>query len=126
MRFVHKSRFLLLAAAMLMVLAGCDQSEQNFGFQPGDDLIIQGPSTTSSIPSTLRYNVRAPTVNKDYTWTVEPNSSAETAPVDRNDDGTPDAGFIDVTVTDAPEDSVITISVDDGQEYTGETTLTIE
>lgn len=126
MCFVRKSFSLLFTIALVMILAGCDQSEQNFDFRPGDNLIIQGPSTTSSVPTTLRYNVRAPTANKDYTWTVEPNSAAETSPVDRNDDGNPDAGFIDVTVTDAPDDNTIVISVDDGQEYTGETTLTIE
>jgi uncharacterized surface protein with fasciclin (FAS1) repeats len=72
---LRTSLFMILAVALVAV--GCDQSEQNVGFTPGDTYRITigsaagGASTASaSIPDTVSYYVEGYTTRKDYTWTV--------------------------------------------------------
>lgn len=77
----HRSNilpFLLLAGAL--ILTGCDQSAQNVEFSSGDSYIINfsgsaggdygTAANTVVVPDTVDYFVKAYTVEKDYTWTV--------------------------------------------------------
>jgi len=80
---------LLLAGALVVTVTACDQSEQNFELQEGDQLTIGGPATATvpnydstaylkaednpskSVQSdTAQYFVRAFTVNQTYNWSV--------------------------------------------------------
>lgn len=63
--------------AVAFVAMGCDQSEQNVGFTPGDSYRITigsaagGATTTAaSIPDTVNYYVEGFTTDKEYSWTV--------------------------------------------------------
>lgn len=63
--------------AVALVAVGCDQSEQNVGFTPGDSYRITIGSAaggadplTASIPDTVSYYVEGFTTEKDYTWAV--------------------------------------------------------
>ena len=97
---------LLLALLLVGSLAACDFGEQNFDFEPGDSLDIEGAAEVT-VPDTTDYFVRAFTINKDYSWSV--SGSAEMVNVRRSGE------FIDVGFT---EPGTYTIEVNDG-EYTG-------
>lgn len=63
--------------AIALVAVGCDQSEQNVGFTPGDSYRITIGSSVggasgaaASIPDTVSYYVEGFTTEKEYTWTV--------------------------------------------------------
>lgn len=71
-RFSRYVPFFVLAIAVLVGLSACDYSEQNYDMVPGDSLTIVGPSEVT-VPDTAEYYVRAFTIDKDYTWTVNGN-----------------------------------------------------
>lgn len=62
----------LLFSALVVGLTACDYGQQNYDFVPGDSLTIVG-ETQVEVPDTAEYYVRAFTINKDYTWTVNGN-----------------------------------------------------
>lgn len=96
-----------LAALITIGLAACDFSEQNYDFEPGSSLAIAGPAEVT-VPDTAEYFVRAFTIRKDYSWSLD-GDGAEILEVRR------DGEFIDVAFTEV---GTYTIEVDDG-EYTG-------
>jgi uncharacterized surface protein with fasciclin (FAS1) repeats len=75
---LHVRFSLLLITVAALVVAGCDQSEQNLDFTPGDTYIITQNTSASgdaglsevSVPDTVSYRVQGYTIDKDYTWTV--------------------------------------------------------
>lgn len=91
---------------MAVSLSACDFGEQNYDFEPGNSLDIEGNAEVE-VPDTTAYFVRAFTINKDYSWSV--SGSADIVEVRRSGE------FIDVSFT---EPGTYTIEVDDG-EYTG-------
>lgn len=95
---VSCSKPLLLLVVLATTLVACDLSEQNYDYQPGDSLAIVGP-TEVEVGSTAEYYVRAFTIEKDYTWTV--NGEAP-------DNVRRDGEFIDVSF---PAAGVYTIEV---------------
>lgn len=101
---------MLLVFVMAGALSACDMAEQNYDYQPGSTLDIEG-TTEVVVPDTAAYYVRAFTINKDYSWSVNGNE-----PMNVRRDGE----YIDVAFTEA---GTYTIEVDDG-EYTG--TLEVE
>ena len=73
--------------AIALVAVGCDQSEQNVGFTPGDSYRITigsaaggATSTAASIPDTVSYYVEGFTTEKDYTWTVNDTNPPVSGP----------------------------------------------
>ncbi len=106
MRMQRHPLTLLLALLVVVSLSACDFGEQNFDFEAGNSLDIEG-ATEVTIPDTTDYFVRAFTIEKDYSWTV--SGSAQMVDVRRAGE------FIDVGFT---EPGTYTIEVDDG-EYTG-------
>jgi uncharacterized surface protein with fasciclin (FAS1) repeats len=97
------SCFLILLVAVAMT--ACDQGAQNYDYESGSSLSIAGP-TEVVVPDTTSYYVRAFTIEKDYSWSVNGND-----PLNVRRDGE----YIDAAI---PSTGVYTIEVDDG-EYTG-------
>lgn len=101
---------LLLALVVAVSLIGCDMSEQNFDYQPGNSLAIAGP-TEVEVGSTEEYHVRAFTIEKDYTWTV---NGGEPDNVRR------DGEFIDVSFLESGTYTIEVTATGGGDpEYTG-------
>lgn len=119
---------LLLAGVLAGTLTACDQSEQNFELQEGDQLAVNGPSA-ATIPNydstayveadanpsvsvesdTAQYFVRAFTVNQDYSWSV--NGATE---VGTRRDGE----YYMVNPPDVPASYSVSVSTTiDGQDY---------
>jgi uncharacterized surface protein with fasciclin (FAS1) repeats len=74
---------LLLSCLLIVSLAACDQSSQNIDYGPGSNLTVntvRGPGFIPNYDSatTAEYQVRAFTVNKEYTWSVSGVASRET------------------------------------------------
>lgn len=113
MRIRQYSLHLLLAFVLAVSLAACDQSSQNFDFEAGNSLTINGPASVA-VPDTAEYYVRAFTINKNYSWSV--SGAAEIIQTRR------DGEYIDVAFTEA---GTFTVEVDDG-EYTGAIEVTAE
>ncbi|WP_022835726.1 fasciclin domain-containing protein [Salisaeta longa] len=107
MNFQRYTWHTLLALLMAVSLSACDQSSQNFEYEPGNSLSIAGPAQVV-VPDTTDYYVRAFTINKSYEWTVGP---APTSIVQVRRQGE----FVDVGFT---EKGTYTLEVSDG-EYTG-------
>lgn len=107
MRLLCRTFSFLLVVALVGGLAACDFSEQNYDYEPGNSLAIEG-ATEVVVPDTAEYYVRAFTIEKDYTWTVNGG------PVD-SEQVRRDGEFIDVYFTEA---GTYTIEVDNG-EHTG-------
>lgn len=105
------SRHLLLVFVIAVSLAACDMAEQNYDYQPGNTLDIEG-ATQVVVPDTADYYVRAFTIDKDYSWSV--SEDAELLQTRRQGE------YIDVAFTEA---GTYTIEVNDG-EYAG--TLEVE
>jgi len=105
MRTQRHTLHLLLALLVAVSLSACDFGEQNFDFEAGNSLDIEGP-TEVTVPDTASYFVRAFTINKNYTWTVNGDS-----PMNVRRDGE----YIDVQIL---QTGTYTIEVNDG-EYTG-------
>lgn len=95
---IPRSKVLLLLVGLATTLVACDLSEQNYDYRPGDSLAIVGP-TGVEVGTTAEYYVRAFTIEKDYTWTV--NGEAP-------DNVRRDGEFIDVSF---PAAGVYTIEV---------------
>jgi len=108
----------ILQLALLLMVAGtltaCDDSSQNIGWEPGDELAIIGPAEQVAVPGTYEYYVQAFTTEKSYTWDV-------TGPVDPEYNVRRDGEFVDVTYE---EPGTYIIDIDDGVEYDG--TLNVE
>lgn len=98
MRYTRFATFLFVAALMVVGLVACDFSEQNYDIEPGDSLAIAGP-TEVEVGDTEEYYVRAFTIEKEYSWTV--NGEAP-------DNVRRDGEFIDVSF---PEAGTYTIEV---------------
>ena len=81
MKMLRSYVVLLVAGVLAVTVTACDQSEQNFELQEGDQLEILGPGGVvipnydSSATST--YTVRAFTVDQDYSWSVEGTGDGE-------------------------------------------------
>ncbi|MGM0705034.1 MAG: fasciclin domain-containing protein [Bacteroidota bacterium] len=103
----------ILRLALLLVVAGtlsaCDDSSQNIGWEPGEDLAIIGPAEEVAVPGTYEYYVQAFTIEKNYTWDVE-------GPVEPDYDVRREGEFVDVTYEEA---GTYTININDGEEYDG-------
>lgn len=101
-----------LRFTLLLVLVGaltaCDDSSQNIGWEPGDELNIVGPATVE-VPATGEYYVQAFTIEKNYTWDVAGPGTPEY-------DVRREGEYVDVTFDEA---GTYTISIDDGVEYDG-------
>ncbi len=107
---------LLLAGVLAGTLTACDQSEQNFDLQEGDQLEVLGPSGVvipnydSSATST--YTVRAFTVEQEYTWSVEGTSDGTT-----NNDG---EEYVVNSPDELGESYTVTVTTTiDGEEFSG-------
>ena len=81
MKMLRSYVVLLVAGVLAVTVTACDQSEQNFELQEGDQLEVLGPGGVvipnydSSATST--YTVRAFTVDQDYSWSVEGTGDGE-------------------------------------------------
>lgn len=81
MKMLRSYVALLVAGVLAVTVTACDQSEQNFELQEGDQLEVLGPGGVvipnydSSATST--YTVRAFTVEQDYSWSVEGTGDGE-------------------------------------------------
>ena len=103
--------FILITALAAGSLSACDMAEQNYDYRPGDALDIEsvasGQDVEVVVPDTAEYFVRAFTINKDYTWTV--NGSPP--------DSVWRGGEYIAVYFDEP--GTYTIEVNDGEEYAG-------
>lgn len=125
---------ILFTCLFAVGIAGCDISgEESFGFEQGNTLAIEGlgapgadpvvipqdttttADTTDVTSVTVSYYVKAFTIDKEYSWTVE-GEGAVVDSVYRQGE------FLDVTFNQVNE---YTISVDDG-EYQGSITFTAQ
>ncbi len=65
---------LLLACVVGVFLTACDQSSQNIEYEVAENLTVSGPSSVE-VPSdttvTAEYIVKAFTIEKDYSWSVD-------------------------------------------------------
>ena len=105
------STFFLVTALAAGLLSACDMAEQNYDYEPGDALDIEG-SEEVVVPDTAEYFVRSFTIEKSYTWTVNGNPPDSTWR-----DGEYIAVYFD-------EPGTYTIEVNDGQEYSGSIEVT--
>lgn len=107
---------LLLSCLLIVSLAACDQSSQNIDYGPGSNLTVntvRGPGFIPNYDSatTAEYQVRAFTVNKEYTWSVSGVASRETL---RRD------GENVVVSTSTPGSYSVTVTTTvDGEEVSG-------
>lgn len=123
-----RSRILsLFLLAVTLVVVGCDQSEQNIDPANVNRYIISASSSGHegslgdpglAAPDTVDYFVRAFTIDKEYTWTV----NGEEVPVQSNSDQTHvwesrEGEFI--TVVYSPDDPLTNLDPN------GTTTVTI-
>lgn len=106
MRMQRCTLHLLLALLGAGLLSGCDFGGQNFDYESGSTLDVEG-ETEVIVPDTTDYFVRAFTIEKNYEWSVP--GAAEIVEVRRRGE------YVDVGFTEKGMDS---IKVSDG-EYTG-------
>lgn len=124
------SFLLALAVVSAGVLTGCDQSEQNVDFEPGDSLFIvkqdetgsesdneDTPAVEEAIPDTILYTFRGFTVEKDYSWSIEGAGGGPTSAGVINQDQETAGQFYEVVIG-AGDAGEYTIGVD-GPEYSG-------
>ena len=115
------NRFLahaVLALALGIGLTACDQSEQNFDFEPGTDLTVVGPSSVTlpnyDSTATGEYYIRAFTIEREYTWET---SGAATDYTTRRE-----GEYADVTFSQVGTGDVTVTTTIDGQQYSGTAT----
>jgi len=107
--------YFLLAGLLAVTLTACDQSSQNVDLEPGTSLTLLGPDSLN-IPNydstaTGEYQIRAFTINQDYTWST---SGAVTQEGTRRD------GENLMVSSNAPGlYSVSVTTTIDGEEYSG-------
>lgn len=111
MRMQRCTLHLLLALLVVGSLSACDFGDQNFDYESGSTLDVEGTAEVV-VPDTTDYYVRAFTINKEYSWSV--SGAAEIVEVRRSGE------YVDVRF---PQTGTYTIEVSDG-EYTG--TLEVE
>ena len=102
--------------ALALVAVGCDQSEQNVGFTPGDEYRVRIATSAGgdaspdsvSVPDTVAYYVEGYTIEKDYTWTVNGESlpTAQSTPGPDNTFLWEDRGGEFITVVYGPNDQI--------------------
>lgn len=102
--------------ALALVAVGCDQSEQNVGFTPGDEYRVRIATSAGgdaspdsvSVPDTVAYYVEGYTIEKDYTWTVNGESlpTAQSTPAPDNTFLWEDRGGEFITVVYGPDDQI--------------------
>lgn len=118
---------LALAVVSAGVLTGCDQSEQNVDFEPGENLFVveqtetgtesdnpDTPAFEEAIPDTLLFTFRGYTVDKEYTWSVDGDPTSATV----INQGAPNEGEFYEVVLGAGDEGEYTVSVE-GPEYSG-------
>lgn len=122
MRIVSCKLLFVLAVAAVLGLAACDTvGEQNVDWKPGESLTIIGgseflfPAARSSFPVTETYRVNSYTIDKNYTWTLNGEAVPEGSVLD-------DGERVSITFS---EPGTYTLAIDDGEEYTGEVTITV-
>lgn len=119
MRLPRFTLFFVLAVLTVAVptLSGCDLSEQPFDYEPGNSLDIEG-AVEVTVPDTTEYFVRAFTIKKDYSWTIEGGEGAEIIRVRREGE------YIDVAYTEPGTYTISIASSGQGDNYTGELEVT--
>ena len=77
MNIWYRTTSLVLAVVAMVFFAACDQSEQNVGWEPGDDLTIAATSApvkmtlpTDTESTTAEFYNPVYTQNNNYTWEV--------------------------------------------------------
>lgn len=107
--------YVLLAGFLVVSLTACDQSSQNVDLEPGTSLTLLGPDSLN-IPNfdstaTGEYQIRAFTINQDYTWST---SGAVTQEGTRRD------GENLMVSSNAPGPYSVSVTTTiDGEEYSG-------
>lgn len=118
-----KSLNRILAHAVLALVLGigltaCDQSEQNFDFEPGTDLTVVGPSSVTlpnyDSTATGEYYIRAFTIERDYTWEIR-GAATDYSPRREGE-------YADVTFSQVGTGDVTVTTTIEGQQYSGTAT----
>lgn len=118
--FIRSRLFsLLIVFALGVSLTACDQSSQNFEFEEGSSLTVNGPAslTLSEGSASASYYVHAFTIKQDYQWSV--SGSAQITQVRR------DGEYVDVSFSEAGAYDVTVTTTIDGEEYTGSRTTEV-
>ena len=112
MRIARKSLYLSLVLLTAFTFAACDQAEQNYDIEPGENLSISGPSEVtvpdSDTAAVETFNIFPFTIDKNYEWAIEGEGATI---VEERRSGE----YIDVEFT---QPGTYTLTIDDG-EYTG-------
>lgn len=108
-----------LAIALVLSFAACDQSSQNFSFEEGSSLTVNGPAsvTLSDGSASAEYYVRAFTIKQDYEWSA--SGSAQITQVRR------DGEYVDVSFSEPGAYDVTVTTTIDGEEYSGTRTTEV-
>lgn len=119
---MYNRRYILSLVLVLVLgvsLAACDQSSQNFDFEEGSSLTVNGPAsvTLSDGSASASYYVRAFTIMQDYEWSV--SGSAQITQVRR------DGEYVDVSFSEPGSYDVTVTTTIDGEEYSGAQTTEV-
>ena len=114
MRNLTKTLCLSLALLGALTLTACDQGEQTYDIEPGENLSISGPSSVTVPNGEATFYIFPFTIDKTYDWSVD-------GPGDVTTETRRGGEFLDVSFS---EPGTYTVSIDDG-EYTGSMTVAV-